>query len=97
MKGLFMRTSLPLIIGAAAIGLAVGFTFAVGQKPALAQSFASGQPNLAAASAGPGATDMWAIDIRTNQVIYCRGTGAAPVCRASLVPGAAQPRDNLPK
>jgi hypothetical protein len=79
------------------LGLVAGLSFAVGQKPALAQSFSTGQPAVAAASAGPGATDMWAIDIRTNQVIYCRGTGTAPVCRASLVPGAAQPRDNLPK
>ncbi len=84
-------------LGGLAIGLAAGLSFAVGQKPALAQSFSTGQPAVAAASAGPGATDMWAIDIRTNQVIYCRSAGAAPVCRASLVPGAAQQRDNLPK
>ncbi len=83
-----------LSIAGLVTGLTLGVAFAARDKPAQAQSFGSAQPAVAAAApvGAPGATDMWAIDARTNQVIYCRGSGGAPTCRTTLVPGSAQPR-----
>ncbi len=82
------------VMAVAAAGTAVWLS---ANQPATAQSFGSPAMMVAAANAGANATDMWAIDARTNQVIYCRGQGGAPTCRTTLVPGAAQPIDKLPR
>jgi hypothetical protein len=82
---------------AATIAVVTGVALVSARRPASAQVFGNGTTMVAAASAANGATDMWAIDPRTNQVIYCRGAGAAPSCRAILLPGAAQPLDKLPR
>jgi hypothetical protein len=84
-------------VTAAAALLAAGAVLWAGDHPASAQVFNNGTTMVAAATAGNGATDMWAIDPRTNQVIYCRSTGGAPACKTVLVPGAAQPLDKLPR
>jgi hypothetical protein len=87
-----------ILAGAVAAGIVgVGTVMLSGNRPAVAQVFSSGTTVVSAATAGNGATDMWAIDPRTNQVIYCRGSGGAPVCKSVLLPGAAQPIDKLPR
>lgn len=47
--------------------------------------------NVAATTVGTTST-MWAIDARTSQIIFCSAqVGAAPTCKATAMPGAAQP------
>jgi hypothetical protein len=77
--------------GAAAVSLL--------NQPANAQAYVSGGMAIAAANAGNGSSDMWAIDQRTNLIIFCRSTAGneRPVCRTQLVPGSAQPADKLPR
>jgi hypothetical protein len=90
-----MRNIILAGMAAAIAGTATGLLML--DRPAVAQVFSTGTTVVSAATAGNGATDMWAIDPRTNQVIYCRGSGGAPVCKAVLLPGAAQPIDKLPR
>lgn len=68
-------------------------------QPATAQGYVQGGMAIAAANAGNGSSDMWAIDQRTNLIIFCRSTSGSekPSCRTQLVPGAAQPADKLPR
>jgi hypothetical protein len=96
LKGKTMRK---MMIAATGLGMLAGVAgmMLVADRPATAQVFSNGSTIVSAATAGNGATDMWAIDPRTNQVIYCRGAGAAPSCRSVLMPGAAQPVDKLPR
>lgn len=84
------------IIIAAAGGVAlIAAAVIVSDAPSRAQSPFGAQNaaplNVAATTVGTTST-MWAIDARTSQIIFCSAqVGAAPTCKATAMPGAAQP------
>ncbi len=88
------QTYIVTILGVAA---GVALTLAMQNHPAHAQTgfgyTGGGGTSVTMSSATPnaqGISHAWAIDQRTNTVVFCRNDAAGnPVCKQGLLPGAA--------
>ena len=84
-----------LIVATASAVVASILTSAIQNHPANAQSgygyTAGGSVTMAAATPNAsGTSHAWAIDQRTNSVVFCRGeANGHTLCTQSLLPGAA--------